>query len=74
MTTIQVMQAIITLASEPDIVDAAAANDVLDMYRWENPNDPVTDLINTFISSVMEQDYKRIERIVEYAYNYLEDL
>jgi len=75
MTTIkQVLQAIITLAENNDIPEAMAANNVLDAYCWENPDDSITDLINIFINSVMNQNYKKVERIVEYARNYLEDL
>jgi len=75
MTTIkQVFQAIITLTSEADITEAMAANDTIDSYQWENPGDPITDLIDIFISSAMKQDYKKVERIAEYARDYLEDL
>ena len=74
MTTVQVMQAILTLTSEADIIDAMAANDVLDTYCWENPNDAISDMVNIFIQAAMNQDYKKIKRIAEYARDYLEDL
>jgi len=74
-TTIeQVFQAIITLAEGDDVITAMEANNTLDSYRWENPNDVISDMIDIFFQAVQEQNHRTVNRIIEYSKNCLEDL
>ena len=69
----QVMQAIITLCSEViSFVECINANDVLDDYRMEN-DDPVSDLINIFLEAAEECNQRTVDRIVQYAKEWMVD-
>lgn len=75
MTTIkQVMEAIVMLYDGVgDLADYCAANDVLDNYRNENPTDSISDLIDIYLQAAEEYNQKFIDRIAQYAKEWLED-
>lgn len=75
MTTIkQVMEAIVMLYDGVgDITDYCKANDVLGDYRKENPTDVVADMIDIYLQAAEEYNQKYIDRISQYAKEWLED-
>lgn len=75
MTTIkQVMEAIVMLYDGVgELTDYCAANDILDAYRLENPDDTISDMIDIYLQAAEEYNQKFIDRIAHYAKEWLED-
>lgn len=63
-----VMEAIVILyEGVHTFSDYVEANDILDDYRRETPDDAIADLIDIYLCAVENYDDRTVKRIAEYA-------
>lgn len=74
MTERDVMQAIVTLYNGvSDFSEYVHCNDVIDNYRTEFPENPLTDMLNRYVEACEEYDQRTIDRVAMYAMDWLND-